>query len=414
MSNIIPIRQRSVAPDPKSLQFKIEAYQSVIREFSPHCTPHEFAVLMQILDRTIGWGVREASFTTDALRKGDQIYGGVKIGRTALFEALASLEGKGVILRRADARFPDKRHYSVNINWRAGSGSSTRSARPSAKRTTPSGSRTPPSASRTLYTGSPDTDNLDTGNPGGPVGHAAINIRGKLSEGEQVPPRARAAPVENAEQRGTTNMIETVWRTALVETFPDHPAPTWTVREKGQANQAAKKWHQPGITFPDFIEWAARNWTAIMAKQFKWMTKSPPPRVPSTRFLFNFIGQFIECYAEDKLTSWQNSKDRSEIEDAMARGQTYEQAVAIVERQHAARSLREEMEQREAEVTRKELAARQNVERAKRIADYCAAPVHPQSIEGLRRRPRRAPDVPLDDVPDLAPPIPLDADRLDR
>lgn len=422
MTQIAPIGVESSALAPTSLQFKIESYQRAVRHVSAHLSPVEFLVLMHILDRTVGWGVRETSFTGRAARSGDSIYDGMSISRRTWFRALASLEAKGIIRRRVDARFPDKRHYSVNLEWGPDMPAVNLPKRLKDKAetrchsdTTPCHSGTTRCQNGTLYTGNPNTDNPKTDSPGAPVRREVAEIlSGKVEEAAAKSSHAKAARVAKAKTKGTASGIEAVWRAAVAETFPGHPSPAWTVREKGQAKTAAAKWRQPGITFPDFAEWAARNWTAIIAEQFRWMTKSPPPKVPSLPFLFNFLDQFIDCYAEGNLRRWQNAEERSKIEQAMARGQTYEQAVQTVAEAKAKQALRDEMRERERVVEIKARMAAQEAARAERLAEFGgSAPVHPQSVEGLKRRKRRAPQPPLEDVPDIEPPLDLGENPFD-
>ncbi|GHD02169.1 hypothetical protein GCM10019060_37310 [Novosphingobium pokkalii] len=406
------------------LQAKLEAYQRVIREWSGHLTVNEFVVLIAVTDRTIGWGKREARFRVSALLSGDTVYARLPIKRTAIFDALASLEAKGVIHRRRDRSRPDHVHFRVNINWKPGTASlleypeGTESG--SATRTNPSAIRTGQSATRTLYTVS-DTV-IENGSqeravparsateekfcpgkeerpqpqtpsprPRKPLADPVTLIREKAANAQAIE-RARQAD----EKAGRTSpspatklvIIEGAWRDAILEAFPHNVIPVWGVREKAQAKQAAAKFlHHNQITFPAFVAWAATNWTAIMRKQFKWMTKSPPPAVPAWGFFIAQLHQFAECWGERKLEAWLSDTDRTEIEKAMGRGATWEQAVAQLSEAKAKGVLRQEMDKRELDVRIREAAAELKMARAQKLADYAGnAPVHPRSRAAMRMK----------------------------
>lgn len=415
MTNVYPFERQNRARDPRSLQFKIEAYQRLLRDYSPHLKAHEFIVLMQVLDRTVGWAELEASFTLTALRKGDDVYGGIAkaVSERTMFRALASLEAKGILQCRHDPRKFDKRHYRVNLDWRPDmlvtlpKVLKEKPGDPCHSVSTPCHADSDPCHSGSLYTGSP-RQVIETGSHDGPASRAVAIDPGKeirkKGSGPAVRVRARhegAAPVHRQEvapevvrrrSKTTADSVEQVWRAAVAETFPGHPVPFWTVREKGQAKTALKKWRQPGVSFHDFMEWCARNWTAIMSKQFSWMTKQAPPAVPALPFLFSFMDGFVECYAENKLEAWLTSRDRTEIERLMSRGNTYEQAMATLAERKAATALRDEMEKREAEVRLQANVARVRLQKAEKLMDLGAAPPHPRSraAERIREEARRA------------------------
>lgn len=396
--------------DPASLQFKAEAYQIVLRRYSAHLSAYELIVLTQIVDRTAGWGKLEASFTTKALREGDDYYGGIAnaVGRTAMFEALASLEAKGILNRRPDVRNRDKRHYSVNFDWRPNMSIPTsdrlqnRVDTPSATRTTPSVMRTDASATRTLYTGN-HRQVIKTGNHCDPASRAAVvnsgpeegrevnpaaRVRARAGEAAAVSTVARQTKVAKASITDAVGAAETVWRNAIREAFPGVPATAWGARERGQAKNAIRLWHKSGVTFNDLLDWAARNWAAIMRKQFKWMNRQSPPDVPTISFVHAFLDQFKECHASGKLEQWLDKADRTEIEKIMARGVTYEEAMHELAQRKAASGLREEMEKREAEVRLQNKVARIRLDKAERLEKLggIEAPPHPRSKLAQRLR----------------------------
>ena len=74
MHNVIDLMSHADATKAVPLQVKAEVYQKVIREWAQHLTANQFIVLMAVVDRTIGWGRREAYFTNRAFLQGDNIY----------------------------------------------------------------------------------------------------------------------------------------------------------------------------------------------------------------------------------------------------------------------------------------------------------------------------------------------------
>lgn len=219
----------------------------------------------------------------------------------------------------------------------------------------------------------------------------AVLVREQVAQADAISRAERADKQVSASWPGAQTaiaVIEHAWRQAILEAFPHDTIPAWGWREKSQAKTAASKWwHRDQIDFPGFAAWAATNWTAIMRKQFKWMTKNPAPAVPAWGFLINFIDQFTTCWADGKLEEWLSDNDRTEIERIMARGLTWEQAMTQHAEDKAAGRLvgrmNETMEEARALARSGELA----IARAEKLVDYSGrAPIHPQSRAALRMK----------------------------
>lgn len=411
--------------DYSSLQSKLVIYQRLNREWAEHLDPYEFRVLTAIVDRTIGWGKPEARFSAGRLLEGDTVCGPLNMGRASLYRALARLEEKGFISRRHPVDLPEVTFYSVhpdrspkmalNLPKRLKEGATRCKADPVSHRDTPVSegdwgvSHGDPIYSNPL-TGSRSTDNhcaaLADREPSNPVAVIRQTITRTVASHDA----ARAAKRETRIQRNTAEGIEAAWREALHETFPDAVEPVWTGREKGQAKRLAKGWaHGKQIAFIDFTDWAVRNWTQIMRKQFKWMTKAPPPAVPAFSFYVAMIDQFAECWGEGKLEEWASAKERTEVERLMARGMTFEQATAEFAKQHAMGELRDEMRDREIKVRARTRIADQKLKQAEQLAEFGgSAPVHPQSEAAkeitakARKRPALDPVEPSEEITPLA------------
>lgn len=99
--------------------WQLRQYQHVIRNWDRHLDAYELKVVMQVLDRTIGWQRREATFRPHVMLNGDRLYSGFgkTMSRSKLMKVLADLERRGVITRTPDDRRPGLKSYSLNLAW---------------------------------------------------------------------------------------------------------------------------------------------------------------------------------------------------------------------------------------------------------------------------------------------------------
>lgn len=342
---------------------------------------NELAVVELLIDRTIGWGRREAYFTTRAMLEGDGVYSGLAMHRATLFRVLNSLEAKGVIQRRKDPKVPDRVHFIVNTEWEPTVVNlPKRLQTPSHSATDQSQAATTQSHVATLYTGINPQVSL-TGSQAGATAPLPLSAAEKVRGIASVSAAANRAVLKAKAQspQAAVDAVDAAWRLALIETFPGTAYRTWGVREKAQIKVVLRTW-RGDCTFPQFVDWAVRNWTAIMRKQFKWMTKSPPPPVPTLSFLIAFVDQFSDARADNVLEDWLSDEDRTELERMMGRGQTYEQATAKLGRSKAQVAMREEMTKREIDARANNNAAARKLAEAQRISELEGRiPIHPNS-----------------------------------
>lgn len=111
-------RYEDVQPDEAMTPLEqLKKYQYVIRKIMPLCDAYEAAVLIQILDRTIGWRKHKAAFTPRSFYGGDRLYGGLSrlMHRSKFFAAINSLQERGVINREEIAQSP-RRVFSINFD----------------------------------------------------------------------------------------------------------------------------------------------------------------------------------------------------------------------------------------------------------------------------------------------------------
>ncbi len=101
------------------LLWQLQQYQLVIRKWQPHLSSNEFGIVMQILDRTVGWRRLEATFRSAKMLEGDRMYGGLGLAmsRSTMMKALRVLEDRDVVRRRRDDDRPWLREYSINLEW---------------------------------------------------------------------------------------------------------------------------------------------------------------------------------------------------------------------------------------------------------------------------------------------------------
>lgn len=385
--------------DPTKLQFKVEMYQRAIREWAAHISGNEFIVLMQIMDRTVGWGLREATFTTSRLREGDSTYRGIsEVSRRTLFRALATLEEKGFIVRRRDAKNQEIRHYAVNVGWNPDMITAPKRLQSQCQPDTGQcHSDTAPVPNRHSIYRYPSTDisytDTQPGLPAEQSGQSEIEnpaekVReqaGQVRARHRAHVNARAAALKGSDR---SVGVEAAWRAAMLDAFPAVGHVPWDVRQRRNIKGAVKAWlNASQISFEDFAAWAVTNWPAIMSKQFKWMTDKRPPTTPVVSFFLYFLPQFAECWAEGTLDAWMSDSDRTEVERLMGRGMTHEQAMVEIGARQATKALRKETEERNRDASAKLARAKATAEQSRKLAELGGtAPVHPQSPAARARR----------------------------
>lgn len=112
------IKWASCQPDENMTPLdQLQAYQLVNRNFMPFLEAYEAAVLIQILDRTIGWRKWKAIFSAQRLYEGDTVYGGLErtMHRSKMMSALKRLEDRGIVKREVVAGGMVAKAYSINF-----------------------------------------------------------------------------------------------------------------------------------------------------------------------------------------------------------------------------------------------------------------------------------------------------------
>lgn len=101
------------------LLWALQTYQKIIRTWVHDLTLIEFAVLMQIVDRTVGWKKVNRTIGVPEILNGGRLYSGIghAVKRASVMNALRSLESKGIIERRPSRTHNQYRDYLVNLDW---------------------------------------------------------------------------------------------------------------------------------------------------------------------------------------------------------------------------------------------------------------------------------------------------------
>ncbi|MXO94852.1 hypothetical protein GRI34_00280 [Erythrobacter aquimaris] len=364
----------------------IQKYQIIVREWMPHLSTNEFAVLIQLVDRTIGWGKTRATFSLNRVLEGDKAYGGIKMSRRGLFYALSSLEEKGMIARHKHPQGKQIRMYSVNMGWTP--------AMPIVPKRLQYGPKTSAGDA-------PDQCNSCTG----PV-HEVHTRERSLGEGsqeneEQVAARpaddtatavnpddlirkakADLRTLRRQPPRKLTTLPQKIdaaqreWRAAIEENHPTGGCLAWNQREVAMVKAKLRGWNDRRIEFHKFIGWCAANWSLVRRKQLAWMTKSKPPKTPEIGFLVSFITHFHEAWADRDLGNWMHEDQTRDYDKLRAKGLSHDEAVHRLAKDDAIAETRDENRKAKQDIAiRRGMLKRQE----ERLKNKTSAAPHPRS-----------------------------------
>lgn len=111
--------RRMVSQDENPILWALQQYQKIIRFWVAELTAIEFAVLMQIVDRTVGWQKTSRIIGVPAIINGGRYYRGIggMVKRASVMNALRSLEDKGIITRQSTDEHSHHKLYTINLDW---------------------------------------------------------------------------------------------------------------------------------------------------------------------------------------------------------------------------------------------------------------------------------------------------------
>lgn len=97
----------------------LQQYQKVIRRWMGALSVIEFAVLMQIMDRTVGWQKTSRTISMRDLLEGGRLYRGIghTVKRASIMKAVRRLEDLGIVTRQASSLHHRMREYVINLDW---------------------------------------------------------------------------------------------------------------------------------------------------------------------------------------------------------------------------------------------------------------------------------------------------------
>lgn len=108
-----------VAQEDNPILWALQQYQKVIRRWVSALSVIEFAVLMQILDRTVGWQKTRRTVSMRSLLEGGRTYRGIghAVKRASIMKAVKRLEELGIVSRQPSKFHHRMREYVVNLEW---------------------------------------------------------------------------------------------------------------------------------------------------------------------------------------------------------------------------------------------------------------------------------------------------------
>ena len=107
------------AQEDNPLLWALQQYQKVIRRWMGSLSAIEFAVLMQILDRTVGWQKTRRTISIRDFLEGGRVYRGIghTVKRASIMKAVRRLEDLGIITRQPSAFHHRMKEYVINLAW---------------------------------------------------------------------------------------------------------------------------------------------------------------------------------------------------------------------------------------------------------------------------------------------------------
>lgn len=400
---------------------RLQMWQWVSRKWRRHLSVNEFAVVTYIMDRSIGWGFETFRASHRNILDGNEEYSGIGLKKTVYMEALAKLEKMGAIHRKrsrdfvvlglnfgwkpeeaknrpipshqldqkseirssrspetggSEVRYPDteERNYGKKEITLAGSPSAPGHSTNSDFDFGEEDPNTSPGSEREEqdFTAEKFSDENEEGgcNPVQLGQPATDEIRTQMEAAQQGHRKGRAARIAAAKAKEIPNSTDfsVIWNEAMREAHPDMPTPSWTKATRDKINRAIERYGTGGdLSFLDLTDWAVRNWTPIIRRQFKNMKN--PPRTPSLNwFLAEGITMaFADYHATGKLKELASDIHQTTFDQLIARGMTEKDALAEIGRRDALSAMKDENAKAKADAAQKLRIAKDKEERAERL-----------------------------------------------
>lgn len=206
-------------------------------------------------------------------------------------------------------------------------------------------------------------------------------------------PRQPEKPADALRSTATPSALMKTWQAAFEDTFVDIPNAVFTppsMIDLGKLKSAVlEKWRGKTEDLHDVIEFTVRNWRGIMERQFGWMTKSPPPTLPSLTFFIQFRLQFIDIWTSRATDRWLDdlpANDRTRlIELTFKQGLSTEVALAKIGEEKALLRMRQENERIRQEALADKRTGLIALQQANRVPVYGVHNPHPQSYAAQKQ-----------------------------
>jgi hypothetical protein len=300
------------------------------RVWRNHLTSSEYMVLDYIFDRTVMWGKTWEAITKEQLCKGhwSEGYGrithGLPLSENTIDKAMRSLIAKGVIRW---AHWKRLRAYAINLDFTRSTNNTAADNTamiPTPKRLTnapaPSKAAEPPQSRPLFKAGTPpkqtppnsfaiSREQAKAYNQPAPDGAAGENsatlqtMQKKADTLLALQQKASALSLASAARRtaraGTMKpaALLQVWQAACKKAMPRELHHSATVADCAVLQKYCRRlFNKDGAQAVVYIEWIVTRWKFLMEEKFGWMTKAPPPALPSIKFLVAQKDKFEEAW----------------------------------------------------------------------------------------------------------------------
>lgn len=339
---------------------RLQVFQAVNREWRGHLSITERDFLSYLIDSSVSYGREWVQVTVDQMLAGTE-WGlhPVGLSRRSVFNVITSLKKKGVLAIQKVSRKVNR--YIVNLKWNPAMGLATPKSKVNpgtdGKKTGLAvGKKRAESTVHDMHREAKSeciscTPKIDS-KPKEKDSNPALDAPSGLSGSEVV----KAIKDRTTARLRQSAELSDVWTRAWIEGKHAAGAPGLTKKTRGQLRHIVKR-------FPEglkIIEWGVANWHGVIARQFAWMTRVPPPSLPDTGFLLKYATAFAEDFAtaEDRRTRWDKPAEQREFERLLKSGVSYEDALLQVGKSRAVADERGELAKTKEQLRKEQEAVR--------------------------------------------------------
>lgn len=271
---------------------------------------HEQAVLWFIYERTYLFGkcedmVQETQFLNGVETADGLVFRpGLPFGRSKLYDVLASLMTKGMLLRRSVGRRGSP-VYGLNHEWTIGFAEEMQSAATDSSvrhhglkgpqpRTIQEGINTKGYSNTRALTHTRETQSFPD-NVTGNEDMAAIPAKEAIQALLQKTTEAHKANRTKRAKTMKASGYMAAWQDAFAAHFPDDRWFTWTIKDQAAFKRALEK--VPADERLLFVDFIVRMWETVLIERFAWMKSKP--ELPTVGFATKQIAIFYQAYQHE-------------------------------------------------------------------------------------------------------------------